>query len=431
MRTHARLLVLALIAVLAGAVAAPTAMAKRPLYGVQGPTVTSDMTAARADAIAKKVAGLHAKVMRVEVLWSLLEPEARGVRDPGVVTAIDRVVDAAAKRKLKVLLMVDSTPCWASTAPAASGGCSGAARLDLSITRYPPSDPTAYADVAAYLVDRYRGKLAAFEVWNEPDQSNEIYWAGPNKVRGYVALARAAYPRLKAVDRKLTVLAGAFVGADGRWLEAMYKAGIKGSYDALSVHFYDLTLYALRATRKVQRANHDNKPLWLAEFGFTSCWGQKGVKPLFEHTCLSRSGQARALTDTLRGIAKVGWVKAGIVFDLADSGGPWQFGLYRTDGKAKPSAGAVKRAFLARKGAVRRPTLRLTSSRGRLVAGGTGSFVDVYSVDVRSHGQLRYRANLRVDRAGRYKLTMPRAVPSSGVRVTVRGSWGGSVTRSR
>lgn len=431
MRTHGRLLLLALIAVLAGAVAVPTASAKRPLYGVQGPTVTSDITDARADAVAKQVAGLKAKAMRVEVLWSLLEPDAAGVRDPAVVAAIDRVVDAAARHHLKVLLMVDSTPCWASTAPAAAGGCSGADRLDLSITRYPPKDPAAYADVAAFLADRYRGKLAAFEIWNEPDQVNEIYWAGPNKVRGYVALAKAAYPRLKGVDPKLPVLAGAFVGADGRWLEAMYKAGIKGSYDAISVHFYDLTLYALRETRKMQRKYHDTKPLWLAEFGFTSCYGQKGVKPLFEHTCLSRAGQARALSDTLRGIAKVSWVKAGIVFDLADTGGPWQFGLYRTDGKAKPSAKTVARAFRARKGAVRRPTLKLKTRRGRLVASGTGSFVDVYTVDVRRHGVLRYRASLRVDRAGRYKLNVPTSVGTSGVRVTVRGSWGGRVTRSR
>ena len=35
--------------------------------------------------------------------------------------------------------------------------------------------------------------------------------------------------------------------------DALYAAGIKGSYDALSVHFYDLPLYALRVTRDVQR----------------------------------------------------------------------------------------------------------------------------------------------------------------------------------
>jgi len=431
MRKHGLPLILVLAAVLA-VVVASTASAARPLYGVQGPSITADLTQSRADLYASKIANVHGKVVRLEVLWSLLEPDARGVRDPAVLAAVDRMVAAAAAHHLKVLLMVDSTPCWASSAPAAArGDCRGAQRSDLDVNRYPPTDPTAYADVAAFLVGRYADRLAAFEVWNEPDQSNEIYWAGPNKVRGYVDLVKATYRPVKAAAPKVPVLAGAFVGADGRWLQAMYDDGIKGYYDALSVHFYDLTLYALHKTRSVQRHNHDRKPLWLAEFGFASCWGQKGVKPVFGQPCLSRAGQARALSDTLRGIAKTSWVRAGIVFDLADVGGAWQFGLFRPDGVAKPSAKAVSRAFVARRGAVRKPTLRLRARRGRVVASGTGSFVDVYTIDVRRRGVLRYRANFRVDRAGRFKLTLPRALGSSALRVTVRGSWGGRVTRSR
>ena len=38
----------------------------------------------------------------------------------------------------------------------------------------------------------------------------------------------------------MPVLAGSFVGGNGKWLQALYAAGIKGHYDALSVHFYDL-----------------------------------------------------------------------------------------------------------------------------------------------------------------------------------------------
>jgi hypothetical protein len=136
--------------------------------------------------------------------------------------------------------------------------------------------------------------LAAFEIWNEPDQINEQYWAGPNKIANYVALTKAVYPAIKRVAPQVPVLAGSFVGGNGKWLQALYAAGIKGYYDALSVHFYDLTLSALSTTRAVQKANGDSKPLWLAEFGFTSCYTKGGPAFRLDHAC-NTGDTARAL----------------------------------------------------------------------------------------------------------------------------------------
>ena len=52
-------------------------------------------------------------------------------------------------------------------------------------------DPATFAKMSSFLVARYQAGLAAYEVWNEPDQANENYWAGPNKVARYVALTKA------------------------------------------------------------------------------------------------------------------------------------------------------------------------------------------------------------------------------------------------
>ena len=68
------------------------------------------------------------------------------------------------------------------------------------------------------------------------------------------------------------MLAGSLVGSNGLFLRALYAAGIKGYYDGLSVHFYNLTLASLRAIHEMQLANGDSKPLWLDEFGWSSCW---------------------------------------------------------------------------------------------------------------------------------------------------------------
>ena len=107
-----------------------------------------------------------------------------------------------------------------------------------------PAMNSDYASFVAFLAARYGSGLAAIEIWNEPDQANEQYFAGPNKPALYAALLRAAYPAIKAaeperhrarrLDRRLE-----------RGLPArLYAAGIKGYYDALAVHFYTLTLGA-------------------------------------------------------------------------------------------------------------------------------------------------------------------------------------------
>jgi hypothetical protein len=64
-----------------------------------------------------------------------------------------------------------------------------AGRTGSGANAWPPRDPATYAALVAFLAQRYGERLAAIEVWNEPDQSNEAYFAGPNKP---AALRRAA-----------------------------------------------------------------------------------------------------------------------------------------------------------------------------------------------------------------------------------------------
>ena len=55
-------------------------------------------------------------------------------------------------------------------------------------------------------------------------------------------MLRAAYPAIKQANPSVPVLAGSLVGSNGVFLRALYAAGIKGYYDGLAVHFYNLTL---------------------------------------------------------------------------------------------------------------------------------------------------------------------------------------------
>ena len=98
-------------------------------------------------------------------------------------------------------------------------------------------------------------------------------------------MLRAAYPAIKAANPSVLVLAGSLVGSNGNFLRALYAAGIKGYYDGLSVHFYNLTLGSLRSIHEAQLANGDTKPLWLDEFGWSSCWPARKIEQ--EQACVT------------------------------------------------------------------------------------------------------------------------------------------------
>jgi hypothetical protein len=405
------ILILAVVASSAGA---------SPVGGVQSLSVGSVTTPEIATTTLDRAKAAGAKLIRIHIVWSSLEPK-QGQQDENYLAAADRLIDGASDRGIRTLLLVAGTPCWASSAP--DKNCDAPNANESDATRYPPADPADFVNVSTFLAARYGTKLAAFEVWNEPDQSNQLYWAGPDKVKRYVALARAAYGPLKAANPQMTILAGAFVGGDGRWLQALYDAGMKGSYDALSVHFYDLPLQALQTTRTVEKRNHDSAPLWLAETGFSSCYLKGRKDAAKDHVCLTRAGQAQALTDLFAATKATSWLKATIVYTLQDETTAYQFGLYDRAGKAKPAATAVRNAFTNKKLKATKPTVRLTRAKGRVTIHGTGSWVEVYSIRVTTGGHLRYRADVRTDRFGAITLKLPSALGTRHIKVTLLGRW--------
>ncbi len=232
---------------------------------------------------------LNAKVIRIEIPWAVMEPVAAERLDAGALAFTDRLMSDAAAAHIGVIAMVESTPCWASSAPARLlRGCSP--KHSGAANSWPPVHASDYADFVALLGERYRDSLAAIEVWNEPDQVNEHYFAGPEKPKRYAAILRAAYPAIKRVAPNVPVLGASLVGSNGLFLRALYAAGIKGYYDGLAVHFYRLPLASLRAIHEVQLANGDHTPLWLNEFGWSSCWPAHRIEE--EQACVTKQVQA-------------------------------------------------------------------------------------------------------------------------------------------
>jgi hypothetical protein len=226
--------------------------------------------------------------------------------------------------------------------------------------RYAPRDPEAYGKAMAWLAARYGTRVAAYEVWNEPN--SDSFFKSPDPVKDYTALVKAAYRQVKAVAPEVTVLAGALQTSDYVFAEAMFRAGLGRDFDGFSIHPYsgdiapdnplpnwkkDSFISGPPAVHEVLvRNGAGDKKLWLTEAGWSACLRRDG-----EHweNGVNEDVQARYLTDAFRIAASWDFVEAIIWYDLQDdSDDPmdmWgQAGLYRFDGSKRPAWSAFKDA---------------------------------------------------------------------------------------
>jgi polysaccharide biosynthesis protein PslG len=417
------LCMLALLAPSGDAKRAPGAHAPtQPLGGLNIVGLYASVPLAQADREIASAHELHAKVVRAEIPWSVMEPSVSNQIDPRALAFTDRLVGDAAASGIRVILFVDSTPCWASSARASllrecRPGDSSKANA------WPPISPSTYAAFVAYLAQRYGTRLAAIEVWNEPDQANQAYFAGPDKPQRYAAILRAAYPAIKRANRAVRVLAGSIVGANGVFLRALYIAGIKGYYDGLAVHFYTLTLASLRSIHEVQLANGDTKPVWLDEFGWSSCYPQHKTQQ--QQACVTKQTQATNLTNTFRALAHTPYVAAAVVYKLQDSPQE-EFGVLSTSGGRKPAFAALARVFASPFGRVSPVTLSLRRHGGRVLASGSGPVGDYMELEGFQGNVLRYRALFVLNRFNRYSIALPSVLGASGLRVRIYQYWAGT-----
>ncbi len=391
-----------------------------PLGGVNivgiGPNPLSEADRAIAQAQA-----LHAGVVRTEVSWSELEPRGPGQIDPRSLAFADRLIGDAAAAGIKVILLTDRTPCWASSAPASLLRTCVPGRSSKA-NAWPPSNPATYAAFVAFLAQRYGAGLAAIEVWNEPDQANEAYFAGPEKPQRYAAILRAAYVAIKQVDPSVPVLAGSLVGANGVFLKALYAAGIKGYYDGLAVHYYTLTLASLRSIHEVHVANGDSKPLWLDEFGWSSCWPRYRIQQ--EQACVTPQTQALNIANTFRALARTPYVAAEVLYQLEGSTSE-NFGALNENGSRKPAFAALRRVFTSPFGRVSPITLNLKRQGNHVLAAGSGPVGDYMELEAFKGSALRYHALFTLNRFNRYSIKLPSVLGTSGLRVRVYQFWAG------
>jgi hypothetical protein len=151
-----------------------------------------------------------------------------------MLTALDLFVDDAYNRNLRVMLSVAKAPDWTRSTTEEDG---------------PPVDYNTYYEFLKFLVQRYKFKLSAVEIWNEPNLGRE--WRGaPLSGSEYVRLLAGAYQTVKSAypEGSIAVVSAGLAPTgvndgvnavdDRTYLRQMYQAGVASYADAIGIHPY-------------------------------------------------------------------------------------------------------------------------------------------------------------------------------------------------
>lgn len=276
---------------------------------------------------------------------------------------LDSFVNQANSAGVKVLFSVVAAPPWAS----------------VPGTRY-PKNPQDFASFMGAMASHFKGRVQAYEVWNEENFAREV---GPGNINpgNYVELLKAAYPAIKAGDPGALVVSGAptptgvndpnIAERDLTYLQQMYgyQGGIvKQYFDVLGAHNEP---YANPPDQTV--ANHTNpsyandssfffrqvedyrnlmvqvgdgsKQIWETEIGYDA----NPLAPAgYNGWVVSEQQQATYLVQLFQyARANYPWMGAIFVWNLnfqsvvPQTDEKWGFGILRPDLTARPAYSAL------------------------------------------------------------------------------------------
>ena len=191
----------------------------------------SKLDAAQREAALKAMEEAGFGWLRQRFSWRAIEPR-RGAFDWQV---WDAIVAGAERHGLQLIAVLDGTPAWARRDE------------DAANPFAPPARNRDFGDFAQAVAGRYAGRIAAYQIWDEPNIAP--HW-GAREIdpAAYDRLLREGAIRVRAADPGAVVLAAALApnvepgGANMSellFLEALYQAGGAEWFDVLAVQPYD------------------------------------------------------------------------------------------------------------------------------------------------------------------------------------------------
>jgi hypothetical protein len=344
------------------------------IHGTGGPLELMDYWIGQVD-------GLGLGWIKQQVRWGFFE-STQGQMDW---SGYDAVVEAASKEDVKVMLSVVEAPKWSRT------------YVDDTPEKAPPDDLALYADFLGRLVDRYRGRVHAIEVWNEQNLDREWDTAEGVSAERYVEMLRLSYQAIKSRDPNIIVISGALspVGwtnvennrvifvDDFEYFDQMIAAGFLDYCDCVGAHHNGYNMPpnvawdegyndpAAQFRGPFDNVNHSwsfkstlwgyhdrivaagsDKPLCVTEFGWASAEGLDGNYPEGFEFALDNTQQEQAQWDVeaFQLMRQWGFVRLAFLWNLnfsqlhdgrggADSNAP--YGIINLNGAPRPAFDAI------------------------------------------------------------------------------------------
>ena len=289
--------------------------------------------------------------VRLNVGWSGVERDGKGILNQGWLAELDAAVSKARAAGLEVLMPIaDGVPYWASADPAKIGGRWNKMWL--------PANMSDYGDFVGFVVRRYSPMgVTSYEIWNEPN--HPYFWPSGVNAAAYTDMLRAGSAAVRLANPSAKVLMGGLSASDSTYMAALYAAGAGPMFDIAAIHPYtgdvaptlcwtDATgrkakdaFCGIEAVRDVMVVNGDTaKPLWLTELGWSTTTAAYGV---------SEAQQASYLTDAFTWLSSRPYVTNAFWYGFRNTywlgDDPAEFeantGVLRTDFSAKPAYTAL------------------------------------------------------------------------------------------
>lgn len=216
--------------------------------------------------------------IRQQVHWRDLE----GERGQYVWTPLDQIVTAARANNLHIMVSVVRSPTWAT-----SNGDDGL-----------PDDPATFARFMSAVATRYAGRVAAYQLWNEPNLAHEN-GGTPATPAAYLATLQAGYAAVKQADPCALVVSAALAATvnpdpavatdDLPFFEQLYQlddGAFLRSADIVAMHTgaganppaadwqnpdaSPQYFRHLERSRAIMEQYNDPRQVWLTEYGWTN-----------------------------------------------------------------------------------------------------------------------------------------------------------------
>ncbi|NPV06860.1 MAG: hypothetical protein HPY83_02715 [Anaerolineae bacterium] len=259
----------------------------------------------------------------------------------------DFLVQACEHYGLSLVLRLDHPPDWA-----------------LRPGESPPLDVAAYGAFVERVARRYRGRVRAYIIWNEPNLALEWNGQTPDP-QGYAELLQVGTQAVRIGDPAALVVAAGLAPtnqndreavSDLSFLRALYPLGERPIWDAQAVHPYgfahppdaaadhDGLVFARLAVwrRILAEQGSPHLPLWVTEFG----WTVGPASPQDAWQLVSPELQARYLASAVamvrRALPSVEFLAVWNLAPALAADDPMSgYGLVAPDGQARPALVAL------------------------------------------------------------------------------------------